>query len=320
LEFSDFNYIINNLLDKNNFCIYETDCIGNNIQSNDCSSPIVHEPIYIDGTATGIMAHNWTWAINQGICTGSGTVENPYIIENLKISGFNIGIGLEIKNSIAPFVIRNCTIYNSGGSTDGGGVTLENVSNAHIINNNCSNSLKSGIYLREHCDNNTIMWNVVQNNSDSGIYLEDYCDENEISRNTANENQYYGIIINAGIEDSCYNNSIFENTVKNNSYGIGLQAACHFTKIFKNLIEDNDDGGIYLMGSNLDYNEIFENVIKKNALGVEISKGCYKKRGKLGICYAVTFYARVVVSPSAENDIVYHEGECGSLSGIPYFV
>ena len=275
LDYSDYNNISRNILQDNNWCIYEiTDCIGTIIEFNDCSPSTVQLPISIDDTATGVGAHNWTWAINQPWCSGGpgSDWDSRYIIENLKISGFGIMSGIEIINSNAYFEVKNCTIYHSRSIK--AGIYLEHVANATLFNNNCSNNLGSGILLFFDCSYNNITENVANNNH-NGISVNDECDNNTISHNTAKDNDGVGILIYGGGRDSCHNNTISENTANDNNYGIQLKAACHFNKISGNTIKGNKFG-ITLDSdlSILDYNDIIENIIYNNTQGIYITSGC----------------------------------------------
>jgi len=62
-----------------------------------------HNPIYIIGNA-GFTPAN-------GVVRGSGTENNPYIIENWDISTENTD-GIHIRNTTAHFVIRNCHMHD----------------------------------------------------------------------------------------------------------------------------------------------------------------------------------------------------------------
>ena len=75
-------------------------------------------PIYIDDLTMGVGAHNWTWAETQPWCSGSGSWTDPYVIENVTIDGQGSGNCVEIINSDDYFIIRNCTVYNSGFSSN----------------------------------------------------------------------------------------------------------------------------------------------------------------------------------------------------------
>ena len=286
LDQSNYNNISGNTLKDNSFCIYETNSVGNIIEFNDCSPPTVQEPIFIKGDATGVGANNWTWAVSQSWCSGSGTWNDPYIIENLKISGFGVGYGIYIYNSNVSFIIQDCLIVNSNT-----GIYLENVNNSRLINNNCSNinwgillessnnntisgntangNIYEGIYLTEsmgnnlsgntandngdsgihlttECMSNTLSGNIANDNGDSGIYIEEDCYSNTISENTANDNGDSGILL----VYYCINNNISGNTANGNGYsGIYIEEDCSNNNISGNIANNNDDTGIYIYDS-----------------------------------------------------------------------
>jgi parallel beta-helix repeat protein len=138
----------------------------------------VHEPIFIDGAATGVGAHNWTWAKDQSWCSGSGTWNDPYIIENLKIR-----IYLQDVN--------NARLINNTCSNLDLGIDIDTCNNNTISGNTANGNTNEGIYLYE-CYNNTISGNTVNDNN-FGIYLS-YCDYNNITGNTVNDNGESGIL------------------------------------------------------------------------------------------------------------------------------
>ncbi len=185
--------------------------------------------IFIDGDATGAGDHNWMWAESQEWCSGSGTWNDPYIIENLIINA-NSNNGIEIRNSDVYFIIKNCTILNSSSEYPNAGIYFNNVHNGFLLNNNCSNNHFSGINLEfssnitisgnlanyngysgirlVSSDNNTIFENTVDFNYGSGIVL--YTSNNNyLSKNTA----YYNLLF--GIELSGENNKLSENSMLN---------------------------------------------------------------------------------------------------------
>ncbi|MBN1803313.1 MAG: right-handed parallel beta-helix repeat-containing protein, partial [Candidatus Lokiarchaeota archaeon] len=103
--------------------------------------------------------NHWGWAVSQEWCSGYGNSTHPYIIENLTINGNRLGSCIEIRNSNAYFVIRNCTLFNSSSGSYpyfDAGICLYNTSNGRIINNNCSGNYGNGITLYEYSSNNTI--------------------------------------------------------------------------------------------------------------------------------------------------------------------
>jgi len=239
LDQSNNNTVSENTLIDNEYCIFEFECLDNIIENNNCSTPTVQEPIFIDGTATGVGAHNWNWAKSQPWCSGSGTWSDPYVIENLKISGFGLFNGIEIRNSNVSFIIQNCMVFNS----DDSGIYFYNVNNSRLMDNNFHNNSGYGIYF-VYSNNNTIANNDINNNGDIGIYLEGDCNYNTISGNIINDNGYCGIYF----YNSDYN-TFSENTVNDHEYY-----------------------GIYLDSDN-EYNEITENILYNNTWGIDIREG-----------------------------------------------
>jgi len=259
LEQSDFNNVSENVLKDNNYCIYEVSCVGNLITDNDCTIPIVQTSISIDGTATGVGAHNWSWAFNQGLCTGSGTDLDPYIIENFKISGFGVENGIDIQNSNVSFFIQGCIIYNSLTA-----IYLENVNNSRLIKNNCSGN-KDGIYLIYGCFNNVIFGNIANDNYQNGIYLEENCNYTLISCNTANNNNPAGILL----KYSGYNNITGNIAIGNKYDGIFFDQGCDYNTITGNTVNSNFYGieiviGKFnnITGNTANYNEFYGIVIE----------------------------------------------------------
>jgi len=75
----------------------------------------------------------WAEAKGQLWCSGDGTWAKPYLIENVTINATNspTNCGIIIKDSDVPFIIRNCTVYNSGGYLHEGGISLERTKNGN---------------------------------------------------------------------------------------------------------------------------------------------------------------------------------------------
>ncbi|MFX0021138.1 MAG: nitrous oxide reductase family maturation protein NosD [Candidatus Hermodarchaeota archaeon] len=179
---------------------------------------------------------NWSDAKALGICTGEGTFSNPYVIKDLIIDGGGSGNCIFIQNSDFYFRIENCTLYNSGNyivmTPFGAGITLLEVQNAIIFNNNCtSNAI--GIYLVES-ESNEIKGNFVYDNDLYGILQYRNCMYNNVSGNILENNKDHGIIL----------------------------VYSDYNAISDNMINNNTGSGIYLYGSN--YNLIIRNTIQGN--------------------------------------------------------
>ena len=211
--------------------------------------PLPHAPIYINGNDNFILAN--------GVVGGSGTENDPYIIENWDISAENAH-GIRVENTTAHFIIRNCYMHEGGLSYDG--IQFDNVKNGSIENNLAENNCFGSIVL-VYSDNNLVKNNIVENNYFLGIRLY-YSDSNRISNNTVENNGLNGIYF-----DHSDNNLISGNTMENNYYGI-LLGYSYNNIISNNNIVWNDYLGIALGGS--DNNVISNNIIGNNEFGIPL--------------------------------------------------
>ena len=165
-----------------------------------------HAPIRIDNdTDFANQAANEGWK-------GSGTEDDPYIIENYEIDAHGGGNAIYVGNSTAYFEIRNCTLYNASYQSspyhEGAGVTLYNVQHGTISNNSASNN-SFGIYL-DSSSNNSISNNTAKSNNWDGISL-DYSNNNVVLNNSASNNLFAIFIIFSS------NITLCGNTMKKNS-------------------------------------------------------------------------------------------------------
>ncbi|MCG2827483.1 MAG: right-handed parallel beta-helix repeat-containing protein [Thermoplasmatales archaeon] len=202
-------------------------------------------PIYIDGNA-GFTKPD---PVNGG---GTGTVNDPYIIENYTISA-STAHGIFIDNTDVYFIIRNCVIHD-GKSNDRHGIYFYSVANGKIDNVTSYNN-DDGIYLYSSSNNN-ITNNQIYNN-DHGVYLWD-SSNNNISANEIYNNNYYGIYL----EQYSSNNIITANQIYYHSNdGIYLWYSSN-TNITANQIYNNYDGirfGSYSNNNIISGNQIYNN-------------------------------------------------------------
>ncbi len=98
--------------------------------------------------------NNWSAVEAAGICTGTGTYSDPYVIEDLVIDGGGSGSNIWIENSKDCFKIENCTLYNAQE-----GIFLANTGNGTIFDNKIYNIIEVGIKFGGSCNNNTILFN-----------------------------------------------------------------------------------------------------------------------------------------------------------------
>ena len=142
-----------------------------------------HDPIYIEGN------DNFTPA--NGVTSGSGTENDPYIIENWDISAENAH-GILIENTTAYFIVRGCNVH-SGVEYKKYGIRLDNAKNGEI--DNC----------------------IVENNS-YGIRL-DQSNNNMISNNIVEQNRYGGISLESSNNITMRNNTLLNNDFNFSVYG-----------------------------------------------------------------------------------------------------
>jgi parallel beta-helix repeat protein len=224
-----------------------------------------HDPIYINGN-TGFTKPD---PVNGG---GSGTKNDPYIIENWDINASSAN-GIEIRNTTAYFTIRNCYLH-LGLGMGFFGIYFDNVINGSVDNdilenntfgidlhysrNNLlsNNILNYGGIVLSSSDNNLLFNNIVENNSVDDIYL-DSSNNNVLSNNMV-KNSDRGI----DLELSSFN-LLSNNIVKNNTNeGIFQYAA--FNVLSNNIIENNHEGIFLYYASSM----VFNNIIENNYYGI----------------------------------------------------
>lgn len=275
-----------------------------------------YDGVHIDDDGGDLHGITWAEAAIYDWCSGSGTLNDPYVLEDLLISNMSnpYGNGISVRDSTAYFVINNCTIFNSYA-----GIALSNVDNGKLIANNCSNKNNVGILLFPHCNYNNITGNTVSNNNYCGICLVSSCNDNTITGNTANNNTYYGIYL----DNECNDNNITDNTAHDNDFGIYLSYS-HDNLIFNNdllnYIENIHEEGCWnvfqenliqgaQIGINLDNstgNEIDSNTFINNGIGIMIRNSA-DNSVLYNIFESNDDYAIMVTENSNNNEIYYNE-------------
>ncbi|MHA1995818.1 MAG: NosD domain-containing protein [Candidatus Hodarchaeales archaeon] len=239
------------------------------------------EKIYID--------NNWSDAKLAGICSGFGTLLEPYLIEDFEIDGEGAGIGLWIANSNEYFEVENCTLWNAEI-----GIKLENTINGNIKNNtikdltgargldntgqyqsgyNGNNGI--GIFL-QGSSNNSFDKNVFENITGGrggngglggsggagghgiGVYFSNSI-ENQIARNIFSN-------ITGGLKG--YNGGSGGNGADGTGFGVYLKADSYQNSIFDDNLYENDPI-VYLFNQS---NVIIENYSLVNE-GIPLNLG-----------------------------------------------
>jgi len=220
-------------------------------------------PIEIDGDATGVGAHNWTWAASQDWCSGLGTEEQPYIIENVTINADPTETAIWIQDSNVYFRISNCTLVGSSaqrgirfddvihGTVEGCeirlfsfGITFNNVNHTHIIHNNIHHNTVEGGYIMDS-NYNLISQNNFTYHSGTGLAP--------------------GIYLGS---ESCWNN-FTENILASNKRGLYMVDNSNFNQFINNWVIDNTQNGIEASG--VDHNLFYNNTLARNAIhGIQL--------------------------------------------------
>ncbi|MGQ4876294.1 MAG: NosD domain-containing protein [Promethearchaeia archaeon] len=231
------------------------------------------------------IKNNWTNGVSKGWIKGDGSYNNPYIIENMTIdaTGSPTGCGILIEDSKNDyFIIRNCTIKNSGVNIYDGGIKILNSANGTIINNNCSNNNKFGIILYQ--SKNATVYNNTINNNAYGIGLFGGNKKNQLSQNIIRSNSKCGINITLSANNSINGNNInsstancgislfkssrnnfTQNIINGQKIGILIFNNSNNNTFYKNNIVNNSNYGVWIKtdtlscGDNLFYNNSFSN-------------------------------------------------------------
>ena len=239
LSDSDNNLILKNRIIGYDKCIEEVNSYDNIIDDNNCQW-LDLDPIFIDGTNPlknwSITANKYEW------CSGLGTTDSPYIIENVTINGQNAQSCIKVVNSFQKFEIRDCILYNSGPGAMMAGITLLHTQQGKLLYNNCSLNNARGIYMY-NSTHTKIIGNVANDNIFGGIYIED-ANKVIISDNTAMNNVEEGIQLHIG-----YENEIVDNIVNSNLLGILISGNNYNNTISGNDVNQNYDGIHVLLGN-----------------------------------------------------------------------
>jgi len=209
-----------NTIHKNNEIPHNLDHIG---KSYKIKTYTEHAPIMIDSNAD-FIAYG---------CTGNGTIDNPYIIQELNITAIGATIsGIKVTTTTAYFEIKNCLILSEyigillnqvafgtgkiidniciSSTEDGGGILLSSTNGCNITGNECANFM-AGIHLN-NAGSNIIDSNIILNNHYQGINIRN-SDSNNITYNLIFDSEEHGLALIV----SSYNNIVHHNFFINNS-------------------------------------------------------------------------------------------------------
>jgi len=222
------------------------------LSNSSSENPYTPAPARIAYTshATISINGNSQFTNGSGVVWGSGIASDPYII-----SGWDIDAtpahGIDIQNTNAYFIVRNCHVHD--GWHTYGGIHLTNCVNGILSDNICDSNNNWGILLSSS-NNNMISNNTCSgNNYGLGLYSSS---NNTLIINTCS-NIYYGIVLSASS-----NNNLTDNTCNSSDYGIVLTASTSNNNLTDNTCNSNDVYGIVLSTSS--NNNLTDNTCNSN--------------------------------------------------------
>lgn len=213
--------------------------------------------IDIDGDATGVGAHNWTWAESQEWCSGLGTENEPYVIENVTINANTGETAIKIVDSDVFFSINNCTLKGSSAER---GIRLDNVIHGEI--KGCQISHFSFGITYNYVNETRMIDNYIHDNSVEGCYImRSYFNQFTLNNITNHLGAGLAPAMYVG-GTSCYNN-FTKNSMTNNKRGIYIVDQSNSNNFLNNDILENTQTGIE--AALVDYNVFYDNVITDNS-------------------------------------------------------
>ena len=191
---------------------------------------------------------------------GSGTIDDPYRIENYEISPTDINNeGIYVKNTTKYFVIQNCEITSAFY-----GILVEEVApnTGKILNNILYSNKHDGIGIKD-LDGLIISGNTMESSVYATGCTVDNCTNVEFSKNIFQDNPKSGLAIYLG---SSLN--ITENMFLRNHYKGITAATLTDSKIYRNHFELNDEYGLELLQSCSDNLVYHNNFIDNFLMGI----------------------------------------------------
>ncbi|MFX1352980.1 MAG: hypothetical protein ACFFGP_03370 [Promethearchaeota archaeon] len=189
--------------------------------------------------------NNWTeTATTYDWCSGSGSWNDPFTIEDVEILANSTVAAIFINNSLNEyFIIKDCMISNNSTETFSAGIRLENTNNGKIKESSSFNNSIGILFI--NANNITIEESEISFNN-HGICVWQSSSDNIIHDNDILNNSLEGINITNSDDNIIYYNDFLNNTVhaidsgNSNLWDIGSQG--NFWDDY--LGKDADDDGI----------------------------------------------------------------------------
>jgi parallel beta-helix repeat protein len=195
--------------------------------------------------------YNWSkTAAENEWCNGSGTYEDPYVIENLYVDAQGIGGCIYIKNSKKFFTIKNCWFENSEWAEYGCGVFLRWLGNGTVEDNII-------LYTRTGIKTELLVYNVTISNN---IMISDHT------------GKVGGKGIHVGSESN--NMTVFDNKIYNHYQGMMVEFSDNII-VDKNIL-DNRIWKDFTGGHPVSLYDTNYSTLKRNVLAGAFAQGTFK--------------------------------------------
>ena len=280
------------------------------------SSYTPHDPILITSDE-GFESQGWP---------GSGTQNDPYVIEELNITTTDDCVVIE--NTTVHFVIKDCLFKSPGQNDDGSGVRFIHVENG-LIESTIAENKKDG-FLIEQSGNCRLTDNDALQNSRYGFYLwasnscvlidnsawengwagfrVSYSESNTLRNNTATEN-FGGASIGDGFSLVYSSNcTLTNNTAWDNSAGGFSASVLSNCTLTDNIATDNGASGFYIPASDdciLMGNTASENVGAGfrfgNVIRFTLTNNTAQRNDYIGFLFQSSFDCTLVNNTALEN-------------------
>jgi len=197
--------------------------------------------------------YNWSkTAAENPWCSGSGTFNDPYVIENVYIDGDmsiveTVGKQhsancLSIYRSTAYFIVRGCYFTKSGTDEFNSGIYLAYVENGIIYNNSLSFHHQA-VFVNDFSSNITVFYNVIEHNHElygpNRAMMIQFSDDTLVVKNLV-VNCKVGIQLHESVRTE-----IRQNLLNSSLYGVPVSLGMHFRQVNDSKITYNVFAGDY---------------------------------------------------------------------------
>ena len=194
----------------------------------------------------------WIDFKNAGNCTGEGTYSDPYVIKDLIIDSEGTGSCILVEFSDVYFRIENCTLVSSTPNPPIGNglIELNDVKNAKIFNNSCSNNRK-------------------------GIFCTGYNTKNVSIENNSLINNTTGIHFRFSRDDNCFikgNMIISDVDAAYNPHGIYVDRTSNLKVIGNSIMKTNSEGITISLNWHDKYNTISNNSLRNCGIRINTER------------------------------------------------